>query len=155
VNFGDLRFHDEEKARKWFETERWPNGITCPHCGNFDQLQITPLRGKSHRPGLYCCNECRRQFTVTVGTAMHRSKIPLYKWLMALHLISSSKKKVSIRQLSHKLGIAYHSAWSLAHHIREGMGGQEIKPTLKGSAPSITGERSNFQAADGPNGRSS
>jgi transposase-like protein len=77
------------------------------------------LRGKSHRPGLYCCNECRRQFTVTVGTAMHRSKIPLYKWLMALHLILLSKKTVSIRQLSHKLGIAYHSAWSLAHHIRE------------------------------------
>jgi transposase-like protein len=126
VNFSDLRFQDVEKARKWFETERWPNGIICPHCSNFDQFQITPLRGKSHRAGLYCCNECRRQFTVTVGTPMHRSKIPLNKWLMALHLISSSKKEVSVRQLRHELGIAYHSAWSLAYRIREAMSGQKI-----------------------------
>jgi transposase-like protein len=124
VDLSDPRFGNASKARKWFEAQRWPHGVTCPHCGNFDQLLIKLLRGKSHRPGLYNCIECRLHFTVTVDTAMHRSKIPLNKWLMAMHLMSASK--VSVRELQDALGIAYLSAWSLSHRIRQVIGGQEI-----------------------------
>ena len=126
VNLSDPRFRNEGEARKWFEDQRWPHGLICPHCGNFDQTKIKLLRGKSHRPGLYKCIECRLHFTVTVGTAMHRSKIPLNKWLIAMHLLSAPEKKVSVRELKDALGIAYLSAWSISHCIREAIRGQEI-----------------------------
>src|SRR3954447_1569115 len=114
-------FTDETKAREWLEARGWPNGPICPHCGNADQDKLTGLKGKAHRPGLYQCAECREQFTVTVGTVMERSKIPLNKWLMAMHLMGSSKKGFSAHQLHRTLGITYQSAWFLAHRIREAM----------------------------------
>src|SRR5665647_2745664 len=120
-SLGDPRFTEADEARKWFETLRWPDGVICPHCGNFDPCKIKPLRGKSHRPGLYECGQCRLQFTVTVGTPMHRSKIPLNKWLIAMHLMSASEKGVTARELHHALGIAYHSAWYLSRRIRKAM----------------------------------
>jgi transposase-like protein len=119
----DERFQDHAQARKWFELQRWPNGPWCPHCGNADPDKITALEGKAHRDGVYQCNEkeCRLQFSVTVGTVMERSKIPLNKWLLAMHLMSSSKKGYSAHQLHRTLGITYQSAWFLAHRIREAM----------------------------------
>jgi transposase-like protein len=114
---------DADEARKWFEAQRWPHGVICPHCGNFDQIKITPLQGKSYRSGLYYCVECRHQFTVTVGTPMHRSKIPLNKWLIAMHLISASENGVSARELQDALGIAYHSSWHLSRRVRQFMSG--------------------------------
>jgi transposase-like protein len=81
---------DEAKAREWLEARIWPNGPTCPHCGNADQARITAMHGV-HRAGLYQCNECREQITVTIGTVFERSKIPLTKWLAALFLLSCSK----------------------------------------------------------------
>src|SRR5437868_1538627 len=97
MDLSDPRFHDDDKAREWLEAQRWPYGPNCPHCGNTDPDKITALRGKAHRPGVYQCNEleCREQFTVTVGSVMERSKIPLRKWVMAMHLLGSSKKGVS------------------------------------------------------------
>ncbi len=68
-------FQDADKARVYLEAQRWPNGPVCPHCGNADQEAIRPLAGKAHRAGLYQCNACREQFTVTVGTVFERSKI--------------------------------------------------------------------------------
>lgn len=117
----DSRFQDADEARKWLEARRWPDGILCPHCGNFDQTKIKTLHGKSHRPGLHTCAVCRRQFTVTVGTALQRSKIPLNKWLFAIRLISLSEKRVPVRQLQHSLGITYHSAWLLSRRIHQAM----------------------------------
>jgi hypothetical protein len=76
---------------------------------------------KAHRPGLYQCNECREQFTVTVGSVMEDSKIPLNKWLLAMHFLGASKKGMSAHQLHRMLGITYQSAWFLAHRIREAM----------------------------------
>ncbi len=70
-------FHNEDKARKWLESHVWPDGPYCPHCGS---VEATKLHGKAHRPGVYQCNGCRQQFTVTVGTLFERSKIPLSKW---------------------------------------------------------------------------
>lgn len=121
MNLTDPRFHDADKARAWLEAQRWPHGPFCPHCGNSDQSKIKALRGKSHRAGLYQCAECREQFTVTVGTVMERSKIPLNKWVLAMHLLSASKKGMSAHQLHRMLGITYQSAWFLCHRIREAM----------------------------------
>ena len=104
---------------EWFEAARWPEGPNCPHCGSVER--ITKLVGKTTRPGLYKCNACTGQFTVTVGTIMEDSKIPLNKWLMAYALINGSKKGVSAHQLHRHLDITYKSAWFLAHRIRETM----------------------------------
>jgi transposase-like protein len=118
MNLTDPRFQNVEKAREWFEMQRWPDGPTCSHCGSYS---VTGLQGKAHRPGVYQCNDCREQFTVTTGSVMERSKIPLNKWLMAMHLMASSKKGYSAHQLHRTLGITYQSAWFLAHRIREAM----------------------------------
>jgi transposase-like protein len=106
-------FHDPDKAREYLESQVWPDGPVCPHCGS--------IKGKSNRPGLYKCKDCRGPFTVTVGTVFERSKVPLNKWLMASHLLSSSKKGCSANQLHRTLGVTYKTAWFMAHRIREAM----------------------------------
>ncbi len=122
TNLTDPIFHDEGKAREHLESIRWPNGPWCPHCGNADPEKITKLAGKSHRDGLHVCNECREHFTVTVGSVMERSHIPLHKWVLGFHLMASSKKGVSAHQLMRQLGLgSYRTAWFLAHRIREAM----------------------------------
>lgn len=114
-------FTDEGKAREHLEAIRWPNGPYCPHCGESDGDNLKRLEGKSHRPGLFQCNSCRQHFTVTVGSVFERSKIPLTKWLLAFHLMASSKRGISAHQLHRQLGITYKSAWFMAHRIREAM----------------------------------
>ena len=116
---GNPIFTDEEKAREWLEAQVWPHGPTCPHCGSVERL--TRMQGQAHRAGVFQCNSCRQQFTVTVGTVCERSKIPLTKWLMAIFLISASKKGMSALQLSRILGLSYQSTWFLMHRIREAM----------------------------------
>ncbi len=120
-------FTNEDKAREALEAIRWPDGPYCPHCGNSDQEKIAKGQGKAHRPGLYYCAECNGQFTVTVGTVMERSKIPLSKWLFAMHLVGASKKGMSALQLQRMLGVTYKTAWFLCHRIREAM-----TPTTRG-----------------------
>jgi len=112
-------FYDEDKAREWLEARIWPNGIVCPHCGVLEQATL--MKGKSHRPGLYQCNACRKPFTVTVGTLYERSHIPLNKWLMATHLLMASKKGMSSLQLHRMLGVTKKTAWFMAHRIRESL----------------------------------
>ncbi len=121
-------FHDETKAREWLEARIWPNGPACPHCGNADQARVKALAGKSHRAGLYQCNECREQFTVTVGTVFERSKIQLTKWLAALFLLVSSKKGMSTHQMHRMLGISYKSTWFMTHRLREAMRSGDLAP---------------------------
>jgi transposase-like protein len=115
-------FTDANKAREHLEKLYWPHGPNCRHCGNADPSRITKLAGKSTRPGVLWCNECNKPFTVTVGTVMEDSKIPLNKWVLAYHLMSASKKGMSAHQLHRMLGVTYKSAWFLAHRIRESMG---------------------------------
>jgi len=115
------RFTDETKAREHLEAIRWPEGPFCPHCGS---LNATRLEGKKHRAGLIQCNDCREQYTVTVGTLFERSKIPLHKWLLCNHLLCSSKKGMSAKQIERMLGVTYKTAWFMCHRIREAM-----KPT--------------------------
>lgn len=121
VNLTAPIFTDVEAARRHLEAQVWPNGPICPHCGNADGGRITALKGKSHRPGLYQCMECREQFTVTVGSAFERSKIPLNKWLLATYLLNASKKGYSAHQLHRTLGVTYKTAWFMFHRIREAM----------------------------------
>jgi transposase-like protein len=111
-------FNDDQLAREWFEARIWPNGPICPHCGSYGE-GVTKLTGTSHRPGLYQCNACREQFTVTVGTVMERSKIGLHVWLKAMYLLSASKKGMSTHQLHRMLGVSLKSTWFLMHRIRE------------------------------------
>ena len=119
MNLTDPLYSDPDKAREHLERLHWPNGPVCPHCGCMGR--ITKLEGKSTRPGVYKCNDCSKPFSVTVGTIMEDSKIPLNKWLMAYALINGSKKGISAHQLHRSLGITYKSAWFLAHRIRETM----------------------------------
>src|SRR5271170_465040 len=87
------RFTDEQAARAYLESVRWPQGPICPHCGGADRQGR--LEGKSHRQGLLSCGHCRQQYTVTVGTVFEDSHVPLHKWVYANHLICSSKKGIS------------------------------------------------------------
>ena len=112
-------FTDATAAREHLEALRWANGRFCPHCGETKHTSI--VRGKKHRPGLYYCNGCKKQFTITVGTLFERSHIPLNKWMFAFHMMASSKKGISAHQLHRMLGITYKSAWFMAHRIREAM----------------------------------
>lgn len=119
MNLSSSHFHNKQVAREYLEAQRWPDGPICPHCGGCEK--IYPLTGKSSRPGLYKCGDCRKQFTVTVGTLFEDSKIPLNKWLMAVYMMCSSKKGISSHQLHRMLGITYKSAWFMTHRIREAM----------------------------------
>ena len=112
-------FTDENAAREAMEALLWPNGPVCPHCGCAGK--IGKVEGKSARPGLYYCGDCKKQFTVTVGTIFERSKVPLSKWWMAIHLMASSKKGMSAHQMHRMLGVAYQTAWFMEHRIREAM----------------------------------
>lgn len=119
MNLTDPIFSDADKAREHLERTRWPHGPVCPHCGVVNEA--TSIKGKSARPGLYQCNACRDQFTVTVGTVFERSKVPLNKWLLATYLMASSKKGISAHQIGRTLGVTYKTAWFMCHRIREAM----------------------------------
>jgi transposase-like protein len=126
----DPIFHDDDAARAHLEAIRWPEGPVCPHCGNCDQKAIAKVEGKkqSHRSGLYYCSACKGQFTVTVGTVMERSKVPLSKWVFAFHLYAASKKGMSAHQLHRMIGVTYKTAWFMSHRIREAMRGGTLAP---------------------------
>lgn len=117
----DLRspiYHDEAKAREHLESLLWPQGPVCPRCGVMGD-RITKLQGKSTRPGVYKCKDCRKPFSVTVGTVFERSHVPLTKWLLAAQLLASSKKGFSALQLQRMIGTNYETAWFLFHRLRE------------------------------------
>jgi len=123
--FTDPRFHDENAAREHLELIRWPQGSVCPHCGATGRISRIEAKArdsrKGARPGLLFCGDCRKQFSVTVGTVFEHSKIPLHKWVLATHLLCSSKKGISSHQLHRILGVTYKTAWFMTHRIREAM----------------------------------
>jgi transposase-like protein len=117
----DLRktiYHNDDAARAYLETVLWPQGPVCPHCSATGD-RITLMHGKTTRPGLYKCKNCRKPFTVTVGTVMERSHIPLSKWVLAAQIMASSKKGFSALQLQRMIGTNYETAWFLFHRLRE------------------------------------
>lgn len=123
----------EDEARAILENIRWPNGILCAHCGSDDVTRIV-AKSKKVRDGLIQCNECRGQFTVTVGTVMHRSHITLRQWVQAFYSMCSHKKGVSALQLQRNLGLkSYKAAWHLSHRIRLAMSEEPMAMLLRGT----------------------
>ncbi len=127
-------FADENKARAFLESKRWSNGPVCPRCGCQEAYTLTPKPGSRRpvAPGTYKCKGCRKLFTVRIGTVFEESKIEVRKWLMAFHLMSSSKKGISSHQMARELGITQKSAWFLCHRIREAMKREPMAGMLQG-----------------------
>jgi len=132
-------YGDETKARALLESWRWPSGPVCPHCQNAGEKRISKLEAQRAsrsgvRQGVYFCGACRQQFTVTVGTVLESSHVPISKWLMALFLLCSSKKSLSANQIHRMIGVTYKTAWFLCHRIRFGMTPNHgAEPKLKGT----------------------
>ena len=119
-------YGSDEACRALLERLRWPNGVACQRCGSLDVYEL------KNRP-VYRCSACRYDFSVTAGTIMHDSHLPLRKWFIAIYLMCESKKGVSALQLKRTLGVAYQTAWHLCHRIREAMGNDQLDgPTLLG-----------------------
>jgi transposase-like protein len=119
-------FHQEQAAYDFVEARLWPRGPVCPKCGVIGNS--AKLKGKSTRIGVYKCRECRKPFTVKVGTIFEDSHIPMNVWLQAIFLVASSKKGVSSNQLHRMLGITLKSAWFMSHRIREAMREGDLAP---------------------------
>lgn len=121
------RFHDEAAAFAFVESQLWPDGPVCPHCAATGD-KIGRLSGKATRPGLLKCYACRKQFTVRIGSIFEDSHLPLHLWLQAIHLLCSSKKGISTRQLQRMLGCGMKTAWHLGHRIRHAMAPGSVGP---------------------------
>jgi transposase-like protein len=126
VNLAELArvaFSNEAAAVELMTRLRWPSGPACPRCGGADPYKLTPKAqpGRPARKGLYKCRACREQFSVTTGTVFEASHLPLSKWLMAIHLMSASKKGLSAHQLHRMLGVTYKAAWFVMHRLRYAM----------------------------------
>lgn len=112
-------FHDEAKAFEYLESVIWTDGTVCPHCGCTGRItKVKANVEKRIRLGLWRCGDCKKQFTVKIGTVFEHARIPLNKMLQAVYLMTSSKKGISAHQLHRVLEITYKSAWFLAHRIR-------------------------------------
>ena len=119
-------FHNEEAAFAFVEARVWPEGPNCPHCGGVER--ISKMQGKSTRLGLYKCYQCRKPFTVRMGTVFEASHVPLHIWLQAMYLVAGSKKGISSNQLHRTLGVTLKTAWFMAHRIREAMRSGDLAP---------------------------
>ena len=112
-------FHNEEAAFAYVEARLWPTGPVCPHCEGTER--IGKLNGKAHRPGLYKCYACRKQFTVRQKSIFEASHAPMHIWLQAFYMMCGSKKGIATRQLQRTFGCSMKTAWFLGHRIREAM----------------------------------
>jgi transposase-like protein len=112
-------FHDETAATEYVESRVWPRGAACPRCGSMDR--VGRLQGKSTRIGVWKCYECRKPFSVKVGTIFEDSHVGLHLWLQAIALVAASKKGISANQLHRTLGVTLKTAWFMGHRIREAM----------------------------------
>ena len=133
------QFTNEDAAIAHLEASRWPDEVYCPICGS---TEVRRMGGKT-QAGYFLCNDCREKFTCRTGTVMERSHIPIHKWLLAIHLMSASKKGMSAHQLHRMLGITYKSAWFLAHRIREAMK-DDNAPPLGGEGKSVQADETYY-----------
>lgn len=128
-------FHDEVAAFAFVEGIIWNGSPNCPTCGSLKVYAIKPNPAKKVRMGLKKCGDCKRQFTVRIGTIFEESHLPLHKWLQAIYLMCSSKKGISAKQLERTLECTYKTAWFLAHRIREAMRSGDLSPFGMGGEP--------------------
>ena len=108
------QFGSEDKCHEYLEGLRWPDGVECPRCQSKKISRIVKRRQ-------FDCDSCRYQFSVRVETLFHDSKLPLWKWFLAVYLMIESKKGISANQLKRTLGVSYKTAWYLCHRIRAAM----------------------------------
>ena len=125
-NLSAKHFHDESAAYGYVEARVWPNGATCPKCGERDR--VSKMGGKSTRIGTYKCYQCRKPFTVKVGTIFESSHVKMHIWLQAIYLMVGSKKGISSNQLHRILGVTLKTAWFMSHRIREAMRSGDLAP---------------------------
>jgi transposase-like protein len=137
---------NEAAAIAWVESKVWPQGPVCPHCGGTDR--IGKMGGKATRIGLWKCYQCRKQFTVKVGTVFEDSHVPMNLWLQAMYLLCSSKKGISSNQLSRTLGVTLKTAWFMSHRIREAMRVVGVGP-LGGAGEVVEADETYFGKVDG------
>jgi transposase-like protein len=108
------QFGSEDKCHAYLEEIRWPGGVECPRCQSKKISRIADRRQ-------FECSDCRYQFSVRVGTVLQDSKLPLWKWFLAIYMMCESKKGISANQLHRMLGGSYKTAWFLCHRIRAAM----------------------------------
>src|SRR6266567_80065 len=108
-------FPDERSCAGFLFDRRWPQGFVCPACGG---TRAALLKSRAHT---YECLDCGRQTSITAGTAMHRSKLPLTTWFWAAHLMATHSNGMSARQLEDQLGVTYKTAWLLTQKLRRSM----------------------------------
>lgn len=119
------RYQTEEACESCLFELRWPKGFVCPKCGGTGCYH---LKGRRE----YICKHCHHQSSVTAGTVLHRTHLPLTVWFWAMYLISRDKRGISALQLSRELEISYSSAWYLLHRLRKAMGQRDQKYLLSG-----------------------
>jgi len=139
-------FQNDDAARELIEGIRWPEGPVCSHCGSVNHAYAV-----TGRAGLYRCAEpeCRKDFTVTTGTVMERSKVPLHKWMAAFYLMNASKKGISAHQLHRTLGVTYQTAWFMCHRIREAMRDGGLAP-MGGGGKVVEADETYFGPTENP-----
>lgn len=139
--FGPDTYASETKAREALEAIRWNGKPVCHHCGSEKHYE-------TKKEGRYRCgnSKCRKDFTVTTGTVMERSHIPLRKWVEGFAIMCESKKGVSSLELQRHLKISYKAAWFLSHRIREAMreGGMEPPPMLGGGGKIVEADETYY-----------
>ncbi len=150
AGFSDPIFHNEEAARAHLERIRWPQTVSCPLNGCVGR--VSPLGGNSMGPGWYFCADCRGKFTVRTGSIYERSHVALHKWVLAVHLLTSSKKGISAHQLHRMLGVTYKTAWFMAHRIREAM--KPVNPgPIGGALKTVEADETYFGTKDAYRGK--
>jgi len=115
------KFPDEQSAIDYLSGILWKEGVFCGYCRSKN------VKERISKPNFYHCNDCKKDFSIRVGTIFHRSHIPLHKWLYAMYLIVTSRKGISSMQLSKEIGVTYKAAWFLSQRIRAACGNMTEK----------------------------
>ncbi len=148
-NLSAPHFHNEQAAYDYVEARIWPDGATCPKCG--ERERVSKMGGKSTRMGVYKCYKCRKPFTVKVGTVFESSHVPMHVWLQAIYLICGAKKGLSSNQLHRILGVTLKTAWFMSHRIREAMRSGDMMP-LGGGGGDVEVDETFIGRKDGKKG---